>query len=85
MAQIDTHRAAYNKPNGNIRCGKAEKPLTPTITTEERSFYHVHLPNKVKTVQSISEVNQLLRIYPSARVVKATRTVTTETRFKRIR
>lgn len=84
MAQIDTHRAAYNKPNGNIRCGKSEK-LTPTITTEERSFYHVQLPNKVKTVQTIAEVNLLLRASPSAKVVKATRTVTTETRFKRIK
>jgi hypothetical protein len=85
MAQIDTHRAAYNRVNGNIQCGKRENPLTPTVTKEERSFYSVQLPNKTKIVNTIAEVNALLRVYSTAKVVKTTKIITTETRHKRIK
>lgn len=85
MAQIDTHRASYNRPNGNILVGKSDAQKAPTVTEQVTHSYAVQLSDRVKTCQTIAQVNDLLRIYPNAKVVKTTKTVTTITRHKRIR
>lgn len=88
MATIDTHRAAYNRPNPNLPVGQAKKEssgLTPTIRETEEVFYTVRVNGMTKNRATIKAVNELLAIYPNAQVVKTTRKVTTEIRHKRIR
>ena len=86
MATIDTHRAAYNRPNPNLPVGQKDKSgLTPTIRETEETFYTVRVNGMTKHRATIKAVNELLAIYPNAQVVKTTRKVTTEVRHKRIR
>lgn len=88
MAIIDTHRASYNKVDGNIRCGKRDTVNTnqPSVTEHTVTFYSVRLPNgKTKQCDTIRQVNEVLLSFPTASVVKTTRTVTTTVTHKKIR
>lgn len=82
MSIIDTHRAAYNRPN--ITLGKKEN-LSPTITEKKDIFYSVRIGEKVRQCNTIAQVNAILSVNPSARVVKTTRVTTVETRHERIK
>lgn len=84
MATVNTARASYSKPNPNLLCGKKDT-LTPTVTRQETFLYTVSANGITKTVPTISEVNALLRRYPTARVVKTIRETTIRTTHKRIR
>jgi hypothetical protein len=85
MAQIDTHRASYNRPNPNLPCGKRTGETTPTITQQTDVFYTLDAGGKRIHCKSISEVNAKLSLYPNAKVVKSTRTTTIQTSHKRIK
>lgn len=84
MATIDTHRAAYTRPNPNITCGKKpERANTSTVQTSH--FYTVSQGDSRKICPTIHQVNDLLKVWPNAKVVKTTKTVTTGTTHKRVR
>ena len=85
MAQIDTHRAAYNRPNPNLHCGMKKTNLSPSETEKKEYFYTVSIGEKRKTCHTINQVNELLRISPSAKVVKTTKTTTVRTSHERIK
>lgn len=86
MAIIDTHRASYNKVDGNIRCGKGSPTNQPSSTEHTVEFYSVRLPNgKSRQCNTIRQVNEILLSYPTASVVKTTRTVTTTVTHKRVK
>lgn len=87
MAHIDQHRASYARPNLNIVCGLKDKAhtLTPSTSVDKTVTYHIEAGGKRYRRSTISEVNQLLLISPSAKVVKSTRVVTTETTHQRLR
>ena len=85
MAQIDTHRAAYNKPNGNIHCGRKATLPSPTVTEQVTHFYTVKYGNTSKIVNTIAQVRALLAVHSNISVVRTTRTITTQTRHERIR
>lgn len=82
MSMIDTHRAAYNRPN--ITLGKREN-LSPTVTVEKRVTYSVKIGDKTRICSTIAQVNAILAVNPSCKVVKSTRTTTIETRHERIK
>lgn len=84
MAIIDTHRAAYNRPNANIRCGKGDTP-SPTEVVTEKHHYTVKTSEKVRVFHTLSEVNEYLLLYPNSRVVKTTRKTTTVITHRRIK
>lgn len=84
MAIIDTHRAAYNRPNANIRCGKGVTPSSTEVVTEKH-HYTVKTSEKVRVFHTLSEVNEYLHLYPNSRVVKTTRKITTVTTHRRIK
>lgn len=83
MAAIDTHRATYNRPN--IRLGERKDTLTPTVTEEKRVSYAVKIGDKTKICSSIREVNSILAVNPSCKVVKTVRTTTITTRHERVK
>ena len=85
MAQIDTHRASYNRPNPNLPCGKRTGETTPTITCQTARFYTVEYNGKRMHCNTTSEVNAKLRLYPNAKVVQSERTTTIRTSHKRIK
>jgi len=83
MATIDTHRATYNRPN--IRLGERKETLTPTVTEEKRVTYSVRVGDKTRLVATIAQVNAILAVNPSCKVVKTTRITTIQTRHERIK
>ena len=83
MAIIDTHRATYNRPN--ITIGGKKDNLSPTVTEEKRVTYSVRIGDKVRTCATISQVNAILAINPSARVVKSTRVTTIRISHERLK
>lgn len=85
MAIIDTHRAAYNRPNANIRCGSKDTLPSPTEVVTEKHHYTVKTSEKVRVFHTLSEVNEYLLLYPNSRVVKTTRKITTVTTHRRIK
>lgn len=84
MAMIDTHRAAYTRPNGNITCGKRTEEAS-AFTVQTTHHYTVSQGDSNKICKTIHQVNDLLKVRPSAKVVKTTKTVTTETSHKRVK
>lgn len=84
MATIDTHRASYQRPNNNILLNK-QAPLSPSITEKVESFYTVAYKDKKRLCRSIKEVNAILAVQPTAKVVKTTKTTTVKTSHKRVR
>lgn len=83
MATIDTHRASYNRPH--ITIGGKKETLTPTVTEEKRINYSVKIGEKTRFCNTIAQVNAILAVNPSAKVVKTTRTTTIETRHERLK
>ena len=85
MATIDTHRASYTRPNGNILCGKKTSTETSTPTVQTTYFYTVSKGDSRKVCSTIHQVNDLLKVWPTAKVVKTTKTTTVTTSHKRVR
>lgn len=81
----DTRRSQSPKINNRIICGKSDN-LSPSVTEREDMFYMVKFgPASSRIVKTIHEVNAILAKYPSAKVVKTTKTTTVRTTHKRIR
>ena len=83
MAIIDTHRATYNRPN--ITIGGKKENLSPTVTEEKRVTYSVRIGEKTRLCNTVAQVNAILSLNPSARVVKSTRVTTIRTTHERIK
>lgn len=83
MAIIDTHRASYNRPH--VSLGAKKDTLTPTVTEEKRVTYSVKIGEKTRFCNTIAQVNAILAVNPSCKVVKTTRTTTIETRHERLK
>lgn len=81
MARIDTHRAAYNRPNPSLRCGKVQKPKPQVKTASTSKLYMMLAPfytnNKSLLPIKPEELSEARKIYPKGKFIRITEVKTT--------